>query len=276
MTASATLTLPRPLPRSLAPRAEETLGGYLLNLAHRLGARPIDLALRGGLEHTSAASIDTAFAVSLPNEVTARFAHACNLTADETAGLTLTRWDGLLFDTTAPAKAARTVQGNGWFVLTLTRACPLCLADTDPAAPDRVIWQATWKTPWAVACTRHGVLLEDTCTGCEQPFGSTGHRITSLIPNPGFEPLHPAACRSRKTGSAALCGRRIDQQATVYRTRPPLDAPAPPERPPRWQHHRRAQPRRPGHSYAVPPRPARGRRPPSTGRPPRADRIPAR
>ena len=97
MTALATLTLPRPLPRSLAPRAEETLSGYLLNLAHRLGARPIDLALRVGLEHTtSAASIDSAFAVSLSNEVAARFAHACNLTADETAGLTLTRWDGLL------------------------------------------------------------------------------------------------------------------------------------------------------------------------------------
>lgn len=207
--------LPRSLPRSLAPGTEETLSGYLLNLAHRLGARPIDLALRVGLEHTtSAASIDTAFAVALPNEVAARFAHACNLTAEETAGLTLTRWDGLLFDSNAPGKAARTVQGNGWFVLTLTRACPLCLADPDPASPNRVIWRAAWKTPWAVTCTRHGVLLEDTCTGCKQPFGSTGHRITSLIPNPGFDPLHPAACRSRETGSAALCGHRIDEQAT--------------------------------------------------------------
>src|SRR3954449_6198493 len=103
---SAREALPRPLPRSLAPDTEETLSGYLLNLAHRLGTRPIDLALRVGLEHTTAAaSINTAFAVTLPDEVATRFANACNLTADETARLTLTRWDGLLFDTNAPAKA---------------------------------------------------------------------------------------------------------------------------------------------------------------------------
>ncbi|WNV77877.1 TniQ family protein [Geodermatophilus sp. DSM 44513] len=139
-----------------------------------------------------------------------RFAHACNLTATEAVGLTLARWDGLLFDMTTPGKAARTAQGNGWFVPTLTRACPQCLADVDPQAPDRVTWQAAWKTPWAVACTRHGILLEDTCTGCGQPFGATGTRIPSLIPNAAFEPLHPAACRARPTGSGTLCGHRID------------------------------------------------------------------
>jgi hypothetical protein len=221
MTAPETLALPRPLPRSLAPQPTETLNGYLLNLAHRLGTRPIDLAHRIGLEHSATAgSIDILFGVRLPEEVAAGFAHACNLTAPEATGLTLARWDGLLFDTTAPAKAARTVQRNGWFVPTLTRACPPCLADTDAAAPDRTTWQAAWKTPWAIACTRHGVLLEDTCPGCGQPLGASGNRIPSLIPNPAFDPLHPAACRSRTTGSGALCGHRIDRQAT--RIAPPV------------------------------------------------------
>lgn len=211
MTASPVLVLPRPLPRSLAPHPSETLSGYLLNLAHRLDTRPIDLAHRVGLEHSATAgSIDTGFGVDLPEQIATAFAHACNLTAAETAGLTLARWDGLLFDSTAPAKAARTVQGNGWSVPTLTRACPLCLADTNPAAPSRVVWQATWKTPWAVACAGHGVLLEDTCSGCGHPFGASGNRIPSLIPNPALDPLHPVACRSRETGSATLCSHRID------------------------------------------------------------------
>lgn len=215
MIAKTATALPRPLPRSLAPQHAETLSGYLLNLAHRLGDRPIDLAHRIGLERTATAgSIDTRFAVSIPDEIAARFAHACNLTADEAARLTLARWDGLLFDSSAPGKAARTVQGNGWFVPVLTRACPLCLAETDPTAQERVTWQAAWKTPWAVTCTRHGVMLEDTCTDCGQPFGASGTRIRSLIPNPAFDALHPAACRSRPTGSATLCGSRIDQQAT--------------------------------------------------------------
>ncbi|TKJ33254.1 TniQ family protein [Blastococcus sp. CCUG 61487] len=207
--------LPRPLPRSLAPQPGETLSGYLLNLAHRLDARPIDLAHRTGLEHASTAgSIDTRFAVALPEEIAARFAHASNLTTDEATGLTLSRWDGLLFDSSAPGKAARTVQGNGWFVPTLTRACPRCLADTDDIAPERVTWRAAWKTPWAIACTHHNVLLEDTCTRCTQQFGASGNRIRSLIPNPGLDPLHPAACRSRPDRGAALCGHRIDHQAT--------------------------------------------------------------
>ncbi|RBY96714.1 hypothetical protein DQ237_08910 [Blastococcus sp. TF02-8] len=214
MTTHPSVALPRPLPRSLAPQHAETLSGYLLNLAHRLGDRPIDLAHRIGLEHTATAgSIDTRFAVAIPDEIAARFAHACNLTADEAARLTLARWDGLLFDSSAPGKAARTVQGNGWFVPVLSRACPLCLADTDSTAPERTTWQAAWKTPWAVACTRHGVLLEDTCTNCGQPFGASGTRIRSLIPNPAFDALHPAACRSRPNGAAALCGARIDRQA---------------------------------------------------------------
>lgn len=212
---TAPSALPRPLPRSLAPQPRETLGGYLLNLAHRLEQRPIDLAERVGLEHSATArSIDSGFAVRLPEQVAARFARACNLTSEEATGLTLARWDGLLYDSAAPAKAARTAQGTGWFVPTLTRACPTCLADAHPAAPERVTWQAAWKTPWAVACTRHRVLLEDTCTGCGQPFGATGTRTTSLIPNPNSDPLHPAVCRARPTGSAALCGSRIDQQAT--------------------------------------------------------------
>ena len=84
----------------------------------------------------------------------------------------------------------------------------------DPATPGRVTWRTAWKTPWALACIRHGVLLEDTCTGCGQPFGATGDRISSLIPNPNYEPLHPAACRSRPTGAATLCGHRIDRQTT--------------------------------------------------------------
>ncbi len=215
MTASAPPPQPRPLPRSLAPQPNETLSGYLNNLAYRLDMRPIDLAHRVGLEHTTAAhSIDIRFAIALPHRVAARFAHACNLTAEEATGLTLARWDGLLFDTSAPGKAARTVQGNGWLNPALSRACPQCLATMDPTTPERVTWQTAWKIPWTVACTRHGVLLADTCTGCGHLFGTTGHRINSLIPHPNVDSLHPAACRSRLTGSAALCGHRLDQQAT--------------------------------------------------------------
>lgn len=204
------------LPRSLDPQRGESLTGYLLNLSHRLGLPPAELASRTGLANTSTTpSINTGYAISLPESTAACFAYACSLTVAEATALTLMRWDGLLFDSRTPAKAARTLQGSGWLSTTSTRACPQCLADPHPHSADRITWQAAWQTPWAVACIRHGVLLEDTCTTCSHPFGQSGHRIPSLIPNPNGAPTHPAACRARPSGSTTLCGHRIDQQATT-------------------------------------------------------------
>lgn len=207
-------SLVRPMPRSLDPLPGEALAGYLSNLAYRLDVTPAELAVRTGLETSRiVVSIDTGFAVRLPDATAVNFSRACNLSDREVTDLTLARWDGLLFDSNDPGKAARTLHGNGWLRPLDTRACPLCLADGHPHAPDRRVWHAAWKTPWAVACAQHGVLLADACNGCGHRFNQSGNRITSLVPNPTYAPTHPAACRTRLTGEERLCGQRIDRQA---------------------------------------------------------------
>lgn len=206
--------LPRRMPRSLDPDPRESLAGYLLNLSHRLGLPPNEVAVRIGMEAAlTTVSINIGYTITLPEAVATSFGHAAGLSPAEVNNLTLARWDGLLFDTAAPAKAARTLHGSGWINTSTTRACPQCLAIGHPHAPDRTIWRAAWRTPWAVACTEHELLLEDTCNSCGHKFGESGNRSASLVPNPIQDVTHPAACRTRPARSKSLCGHRIDAQA---------------------------------------------------------------
>ena len=212
--ASSTSPMPRPLPRSLSPLPGEALSGYLLNLAHRLDYRPTELAQRVGLIKPAGANIDTRFSIFLPAEVTARVAHACNLTPAEVSAMTLSRWDGLLYDASTLGKAATTLHGTGWFNPALTRACPSCLLERHSDSVDRVLWRASWKTPWSIVCNRHQTLLEATCANCGTAFGAAGKSTGGLIPNPRRPASHPALCRGPGSGTDGMCGHRIDQQPT--------------------------------------------------------------
>ncbi|NEK86954.1 TniQ family protein [Blastococcus saxobsidens] len=214
------MSLPRRLPRSLAAHPDESLAGYLLNLCHRLGMTPNELAVRTGLESKTRNEIDTGYAVTLPDGPQEAFATATGLALDEVTRLTLGRYDGHLFDSTAPARAARTVHGALWVAPPLTRYCPQCLADTPDENPDRTTWAVSWQTPWAVACTRHAVLLPHACPACNTSVGNSGVRGVTLIPRVSQPVAHPAACRATVGSAQTLCGARLDHAEA-------LDAPPP-------------------------------------------------
>jgi DNA-binding transcriptional ArsR family regulator len=67
------------------------------------------------------------------------------------AGLTAGRLDGAVLDRYLPLGPVRR---RG------TRYCPSCLAGTGGR------WLLAWRLPWVFACTRHQVLLCDSCPGC--------------------------------------------------------------------------------------------------------------
>lgn len=207
--------LPRPLPRSNAPHPEESLCGYLLNLAYRLDLKPNQLIKRTGLKtNDRIVLLDAQYATELPDAAAAAFTHSTGLTPTETYALTLTRYAALDPAPHATIRAARSNYGQRWINIAQTRYCPQCL--TDPNDPNRAIWRTQWLTPWAIACTRHDVTLLDACPSCGHRTGGSGHRLHSTLPNPDGPILHPAACRAALTSKAdPLCGYRLDRAPTT-------------------------------------------------------------
>lgn len=57
-----------------------------------------------------------------------------------------------------------------------TRVCPLCISERRPV-------RLLWRTGWMFACTRHQVLLVDTCPTCCLPLGAYRRPARVLIPN---------------------------------------------------------------------------------------------
>ena len=83
----------RRLPRSNAPHPDESLAGYLLNLAHRLDLPPHELIRRTGIKPAGRTMLlDLTFATSLPPNVRHRFATATGLTDTEIVSLTTERF----------------------------------------------------------------------------------------------------------------------------------------------------------------------------------------
>jgi hypothetical protein len=210
-----------PLPRSLDPLPDESLPGYLLRLAHRLGLSPARLAARTGLDagRSSPTLISTEPLFRLPPRVRDAFAHATRLTLAEVDGLcldTLRDRYQLPGSVSDRRRSVTRIRFHRWVFAPATRYCPQCLAGNgSPIQHDHAgAWHKTWHLPVVFACLDHHRLLEHQCPACGQAAHSTRGPLR-LLPSLRAAKLHPAQCRTNiGTGEqgrpVVCCGARLD------------------------------------------------------------------
>ncbi|HVB41331.1 MAG TPA: TniQ family protein [Streptosporangiaceae bacterium] len=202
-----------PLPRSLDPLPEESLPGYLLRLAHRLGLSPIRIVQLTGL--TTGTGGPRALMLHLDATAAGALARTARLTAAEVASLCISSMSGR-YPQAAPVVTAgqagiRPV-ASPWLFTTTTRYCPRCLAGDSSPIQDQCggAWRKAWRLPVVFACPVHRRLLEHLCPSCGQPAMSAA----SLIPYSRVSGLHPVQCRAALStsqgGRAILCAARLD------------------------------------------------------------------
>ncbi|MGH3125962.1 MAG: TniQ family protein, partial [Streptosporangiaceae bacterium] len=170
------MTTLSPLPRSLDPLADESLPGYLLRLAHRLGLAPARVMQLTSLtdSHDGHHPARRSLMMQLDEAAARSFARAARLTSTETEGLCLSSMSGR-YPWAAPAITAdqwgpRSLAGP-WVFTSATRYCPQCLAGDSSSIQQQHggAWRKTWRLPVVFACPLHRRLLEHLCPSCGQP-----------------------------------------------------------------------------------------------------------
>ena len=215
-----------PLPRSLDPLRDESLPGYLLRLAHRLGLAPARVMQLTGLtaSHDGHQPARRSLMLHLDEAPAGAFARVTRLTAAETAGLCMSSMSGR-YPWAAPRVTAdqwgpRSLAGP-WVFTSATRYCPQCLAGDGGCIQQQHggAWQKEWRLPVVFACPAHRRLLEHLCPSCRQPAMSAAPGVAAwLIPRARDGGLHPAECRAAPQPQAAVrhartCGARLDVPA---------------------------------------------------------------
>jgi hypothetical protein len=203
-----------PLPRSLDPLPEESLPGYLLRLAHRLGLSPIRILQLTGL--TVGTGAPRALMLHLDATSADAFACTARLTAAEIARMCMSSMSGR-YPRAAPVVASAQTGirpvASPWVFTMATRYCPQCLAGDGSPIQDQYggAWRKAWRLPVVFACPVHRRLLEHLCPSCGQPVMSA---LASLIPYSRVSGLHPVQCRAAlstsRGGRPVLCAARLD------------------------------------------------------------------
>ncbi len=230
---------PRPLPRSLAPLAGESLPGFLLRLSCRLNQPPARVAELTGLaqDRITGARLPVTLLAAIPEPARRTFTFMTRLDAGQAAQLGMSAWR----DRYAPLVIAGPEHaGAGYRRLSselvlapATRYCPDCLAGDGSAIQESFggPWLKTWHLPVVFACTAHQRLLEHLCPDCGRPVRAPrpGTQF-SLLPATRAAALHPAQCRTELTpakGRRTLpgcCEARLDQTGTRRPASPGLTA----------------------------------------------------
>ena len=200
-----------PLPRSLDPLPDESLPGYLLRLAHRLGLAPARVMQLTGLTagRDSRQPARRSLMLHLDEAPAGAFARVTRLTAAETAELCMSSMSGR-YPWTAPRATAdqwgpRSL-ASPWVFTSATRYCPQCLAGDGSRIQQQHggAWQKAWRLPVVFACPAHRRLLEHLCPSCRQPAMSAAPGAPAwLIPRARDRGLHPAQCRAALQPQAA-------------------------------------------------------------------------
>lgn len=223
----------RPLARSLEPLPEESLPGYLLRLAYRLGRSPGRIAELCGISSGQQRRLTADHLIELPAQTAADFARASGLSAAEVRGLALKR-----YTSTYPALQVRRGEESAqagrkgyfgsvsdfysasWSVNFSSRFCPDCLiGDSSPVqVAYGGAWSLRWHLPVVVACAQHQRLLKFRCPTCRNPINQSYEGRATLITQPSNSlRLHPLQCRNVLPGGGdrasreRICGARLDQ-----------------------------------------------------------------
>ena len=207
-----------PLPRSLDPLPDESLPGYLLRLAHRLGLAPARIMQLTGLtgSRDGHQPARRSLMLHLDEAQAGTFARVTRLTAAETAQLCMSSMSGrypwaaprVTADQWGPRSLAST-----WVFTSATRYCPQCLAGDGSYIQQQHggAWRKAWRLPVVFACPAHRQLLEHLCPSCQQPGHVRGTRSARLA--------GPARLRRRPASRAVPGG---PQAAGRRPARPPL------------------------------------------------------
>ncbi|MFD0396762.1 TniQ family protein [Kitasatospora sp. NPDC127121] len=214
----------RPLARSLDPLPGESLGGYLLRLAHRLRLSPIRLARLTGCTRPSTTQLGRRLLLDLD---TRAFAHTTRLSEEEATALTLVPWSDryLPIARLRPGSGAQ-VSRDDWLFNDHPRYCPRCLAGDGTAIQQQHggPWKKAWHLPVAFACPVHQVFLQDDCPRSHW----INRAVTLLVGQPADANLHPAQCRHpvQRAGQGRKgpsCGTRLDQLRSTRSARPSMN-----------------------------------------------------
>ena len=210
-----------PLPRSLDPLPDESLPGYLLRLAHRLGLAPARVMQLTGLAGDGLQTARRSLMMHLDEARAGAFSRTTRLAATEVTQLCMSSMSGRYPwaepQATADQWGSRAL-ADRWVFTSATRYCPQCLAgDGSPIQQQHGgAWQKAWRLPVVFACPAHRRLLEHLCPSCRQPAMSARPGAPALlIPRAGDAGLHPAQCRAvlrpQDAGRHARpCGARLD------------------------------------------------------------------
>ncbi|WP_424860226.1 TniQ family protein [Streptomyces sp. MMS24-I29] len=211
--ADSTTPTGRPLSRSLEPLPGESLGGYLLRLAHRLHLSPIQLARRIGIVTPTTTRLGRRLLLDLEND---GFARMTRLSSGEALSLTLVPWADRYPPITRALRRSVSGSREDWLFNDFPRYCPQCLAgDGSPHQQEHGgPWKKLWHLPIVFVCPGHRAFLRH---GCPQPH-PLAHTITDLISQTADSTLHPAQCRlpavdqPRSQGrTGPSCGVLLDQ-----------------------------------------------------------------
>ncbi|MGW0776543.1 TniQ family protein [Streptomyces sp. NPDC002835] len=217
----------RSLPRSLDPLPDETITGFVLRLAHRLGTTPAEILLRTGLAPGGSPGLPTrlplSFQYHLDDAHLTVFARATLLMPAEVADMLLAplgqRYGPLNPAFTPRNTPARMIYDNPWVLTRSTRYCPPCLTGNGTLIQDRHggPWQRLWRLPMIFLCVRHQRLLAHQCPGCGA-FAQSPH-AGSAIARLSDDALNPWQCRSAEARSAPVehpahaCGADLTRES---------------------------------------------------------------
>ncbi|NKQ57335.1 LysR family transcriptional regulator [Amycolatopsis sp. K13G38] len=195
----------RTLPIRLAPLPGEAVDSWLEALAERLHTSIFDLFRSAGIAtQWNTAKAHKPWVHHLDTEQLAAVGTATGVPADRLAGMTLDRYAGTGLIVDRPARPGS--RPRWWRGLTGSRFCPRCLAENGNR------WMLSWRLAWSFACTRHHILLRDTCPACE-----SRHFWIRIQPpdSPYLGELGLALPQNSPHGKAPACTFSLEEADTI-------------------------------------------------------------